>query len=326
MNPIAYAQTAFSSHKPRDLPPPADTSRYSKAIRWWRSEQLPWGIHFGDFRNLVSRSDRKELRTDHWMQPIEDAKFWRLCVQTSLNPKVFWKNMEANFLWLAMAVLFGFGVIWLSAKKLDAVTGDPIILALFVAPFTIYLFAKFKGRAVPYQAEKNVYFNRCTGMATFPNKENKPPVDIPFDEFDGYLYQFFQAQSGTTDYHLHIGHRYSPRGITVATFGNPAAVYQHWEFFQQFMDVSKPIPDIPQYEPYRHLDPTTAAYDQKHKRIPSFWQSQDDDTIVRIRDEVDDQVKAFDWNSIPYEGPYDAHRSPAGVASPRPGRKRLVPG
>jgi hypothetical protein len=37
------------------------------------------------------------------------------------------------------------------------------------------------------------------------------------------------------------------------------------------MDTSKPLPDLPEFEQVRHLDPTTKAYDKKTGRDPDYW-------------------------------------------------------
>ncbi|MCE0556303.1 hypothetical protein [Motilimonas sp. E26] len=46
-----------------------------------------------------------------------------------------------------------------------------------------------------------------------------------------------------------------------------------WDTLLRYMDVEQPLPDIPSLEPFRHLDPTTAAFDKagKRGRPDNFW-------------------------------------------------------
>ena len=44
-----------------------------------------------------------------------------------------------------------------------------------------------------------------------------------------------------------------------------------WHYLAQFMDKTRPLPDTPEHEATRHLDPTTAAYDKRVKRDSYYW-------------------------------------------------------
>lgn len=48
--------------------------------------------------------------------------------------------------------------------------------------------------------------------------------------------------------------------------------YIWWELLQSFMDVTNPLPDIPELEPLRPYDPTTIEWDRKNKRPKNFYQ------------------------------------------------------
>jgi hypothetical protein len=43
------------------------------------------------------------------------------------------------------------------------------------------------------------------------------------------------------------------------------------ELVNHFMDVSRPLPDIPELEPYRHLDSTTREWDKENSRLERLW-------------------------------------------------------
>lgn len=59
-----------------------------------------------------------------------------------------------------------------------------------------------------------------------------------------------------------------------------------WDFLQNYMDISQPLPDIPGLEEYRHLDPVTAEHDQRTGRPVDYWLNViDEDTLKQKMDE-----------------------------------------
>lgn len=115
--------------------------------------------------------------------------------------------------------------------------------------------------------------NRRTGMVShfsYPQKGQVVEQTAPFDEFDAYL-----CISGTRHgfvYDFILYHRYD--GWLVGLEGqvpikaNKEPYQEEWEFIQNYMDISKPLPEDPVLENYRHLDPVTKAYDQSTNRDP----------------------------------------------------------
>jgi hypothetical protein len=58
-----------------------------------------------------------------------------------------------------------------------------------------------------------------------------------------------------------------------------------WNFLLNYMDTSKPLPDLPEFEQVRHLDPTTKAYDKKTGRDPNYWRKMGDKGARKIAKE-----------------------------------------
>ena len=52
-----------------------------------------------------------------------------------------------------------------------------------------------------------------------------------------------------------------------------------WDFIQNYMDTSHPLPDAPLFEEHRHNDPTTAEHDKARSRNPRYWIDMDDETF-----------------------------------------------
>jgi hypothetical protein len=120
-------------------------------------------------------------------------------------------------------------------------------------------------------------FFRPSGMVKF-RIWREETFEAPFIEFDPYISCHVQPK-GTVSYKLQLRHRYSGWQTAVAEVHSTQKVelYAHWDELQRYMDVSKPLPDIPALEPYRQLDPTTAECDAagKRQRPADFWATLD---------------------------------------------------
>ena len=132
--------------------------------------------------------------------------------------------------------------------------------------------------------------NRRTGLVTLFDYDNNGEykkngtigeLTAPFYEFDAYL-ESAPDRQGSMNHVLCIAHRYRDIVINFSSLVNldnrwqmPCAL---WDFLQNYMDTSRPLPDLPRYEEFRHLDPITAAHDLKTGRNPRFWIDMDDAT------------------------------------------------
>jgi len=132
--------------------------------------------------------------------------------------------------------------------------------------------------------------NRRPGLVTvFDYKNNGEykkngtigELTAPFYEFDAYIVSAPDRQ-GTMNHVLCLAHRYRDIVIDFSCLVNlddrlqmPCAL---WDYLQNYMDTSRPLPELPRYEEFRHLDPTTAAHDLKTGRNPRFWIDMDDET------------------------------------------------
>ncbi|WP_415891623.1 hypothetical protein ACMXYN_09595 [Neptuniibacter sp. PT8_73] len=126
---------------------------------------------------------------------------------------------------------------------------------------------------------KHFTFSRSTGLVT-RYKNNKELYSHPFSEFDCYLVSSPNHQ-GILSYQLHLVHRYhryydSIPLHTFTTSEQPDELKRIWNLIQRYMDTSQPMPDVPELEPARAKDPTTAAWDAKNNRKPDYWFSMDD--------------------------------------------------
>lgn len=141
---------------------------------------------------------------------------------------------------------------------------------------------------------------RETGMVKV--KHNWSLMEYPFVEFDCHI-MHHPTSHGQILKTLTLYHRYKPEinlGLKVMPLGDGSdtSYYMAWEVVQRYMDVTQPLPDIPQLEAFRALDPTTVAFDKTHPREPEYW------TQMKVKQWKDSkekkalqkQIAGFNWN------------------------------
>ncbi|NTS78940.1 hypothetical protein HR060_19090 [Catenovulum sp. SM1970] len=94
--------------------------------------------------------------------------------------------------------------------------------------------------------------------------------------------------------------------------------YLFWEEVCRFMDNTKPLPDVPEYEEVRHLDPVTAAFDKDNGRPKRFWQDMSFEQQSKIEDELTSEAFnfAFDKPQAEITKPWEVW--PIDPAMPKP--------
>ncbi|WP_432210117.1 hypothetical protein [Marinobacter alkaliphilus] len=119
-------------------------------------------------------------------------------------------------------------------------------------------------------------FNRVTGQVKFALGKGRS-FEAPLVEFDAYVERV--VQRGGIFYRLMFVHRYTQKQFNKTSLSNIEAekteVLALWDMLQRYMDVTQPLPDMPRLEPFRHLDPVTAKYDQTTGRNPRYWRDLD---------------------------------------------------
>lgn len=127
--------------------------------------------------------------------------------------------------------------------------------------------------------------NRETGLVTvFKNPKKKKDAgqiewQSPFSEFDGYVNMGPTVQ-GLPMYYLVMVHRYKEQAMRMNLFlpasPNDETHKALWNFWQQYMDKTVPLPDIPLFEPERPLDPASTEEDRQTCRPPRYWRDMDE--------------------------------------------------
>ncbi|MGL4668062.1 MAG: hypothetical protein ACRCWR_09040 [Saezia sp.] len=131
-------------------------------------------------------------------------------------------------------------------------------------------------------------FNRRSGFVSklkyplFLGFKKPKVTKFPFTEMEGVICSRVTGSEVSSRYdELIFQHRFSSFSFTlrddckVLIFSQQTAA-DYWHFIQNYMDISKTLPDIPLFEKYRSKDPTSAEYDQNKHRKPDYWLNMDD--------------------------------------------------
>nr|WP_134331555.1 hypothetical protein [Pseudomonas sp. HS-2] len=118
-----------------------------------------------------------------------------------------------------------------------------------------------------------------------------------------YKRQVLPTRQGMPLYSLHLVHRYQPVAIDfMPLIGRQSSDKNSlalWDMWQNYMDISKPLPDIPVLEEFRQLDPVTAEYDRRTGRNPRHWRDMDDSTFKAAILAMQDRINQLDALSRP---------------------------
>ncbi|WP_199524376.1 hypothetical protein [Pseudoalteromonas sp. bablab_jr011] len=102
---------------------------------------------------------------------------------------------------------------------------------------------------------------------------------------------------------------------------NPIYCLLFWERLVRFMDNTKPLPDIPEYEGYRHLDPITAEFDKHNSRPEVYWRDMSFKQQTEIYDELYAEAYKIDWYN---DAPQPEITKPWQRWTPEPERKETL--
>ncbi|PPC75659.1 hypothetical protein C4K68_19370, partial [Pokkaliibacter plantistimulans] len=129
--------------------------------------------------------------------------------------------------------------------------------------------------------------NRRTGMVTVWHRfRRKVKACIPFSEW-GCVVEFnkFHLAVNTTYKTVLVctGPKKYRIDLVKLNDTDPKSLGEAerlWSFVQQYMDISKPLPDVPLWEFFRQLDPTTRAFDARRQRKRRLWRDMKQGTFM----------------------------------------------
>ncbi|SBR48057.1 hypothetical protein [Halomonas sp. HL-93] len=332
-----YAETAFRVDTiPRQAPPP-EKSTWKKLGSNLDVARLPWGNYIG-----VNPTDFEYEHTVGWFRSYQhmgdDYRKYNMINETRWSQVVdedislLYRFLRFWFVVISHGFSFigggGYFIVGLTvvASLLIAVpqlfTENPKLSVnlLIIPAWTIAfcgfatilrrLYEKYSIRF--YKRNKNwsddIAFCRRTGMVkSFQG-------NFPFYEFDAFI-EMSADMKGNQFHSLKVRHRYPqhsqdprnnlPLDYSFPADGSIAQLYAMWDMLGRYMDVSQPLPDIPRLEPFRHLDPTTKAFDEagKRGRPATYWRdlyaNASEKELKQLREEHRKLVDAAPWGSRP---------------------------
>ena len=289
-----YNDTAFNSQALRDLPAPRQTSGLSTVQKVIRTnpissrglqsrEYLSYTeLGFIELLNNTSKENLEEMK-----QSGHECQRW----PSLKNPKVVAQVIRNIFgFFFFGTVLTAVLVLLVRRFEFEAIYYSAVMLLI---PYSVYFLLGFGLKHNWFRDKNNILVNRRTGLVTFTWENQR--VSLPFDEFDVCM-PMGMRPSGSHDYYLRLVHKYSDRWLQAPAGRNTAwEVEQDWEFWQQYMDISQPLPDVPKMEPFRERDPVTAAWDQQHNRPKDYWKNMPMDKAEAMKAKSRQAAETFPW-------------------------------
>nr|WP_129591638.1 MULTISPECIES: hypothetical protein [unclassified Pseudomonas] len=325
-----YASTAHDSRRlPEQSPQVHDhAGRLCMRLPWGNTQEVAPLTFIEDDSPTELREEEEEERKNPGNRTRKQEKFHNACdhicyrqahasAWTQLLMHLWGLGRGFFFLGLGFWLLILFPIELLIAEKGNVLSG---MLATAYWIFPIPLACWLIGHIVVYRLPDHWVFtpskgplwelNRQTGMVTVfarkPGQFKKQGYDgdfiRPFHEFDAYVH-VLPTRQGMPLYSLHLVHRYQRVAIDfMPLIGRQSSDKNSlalWDMWQNYMDISKPLPDIPVLEEFRHLDPTTAEHDRRTGRNPRHWRDMDDSTFKAAIMAMQDRINRLEALSRP---------------------------
>src|SRR5690554_747089 len=335
MTPITYAAGAYTAAQ-AERPRPEENRQSQRFRLVTRGQRLPRRQPTRDLAPLVrglqmippEQLRDIERQPDHTPRPHDraqhplrmDEECLRYTSQTKRNfffGVIRGLGMVGFFLFLATGVLIQVG-LFIASWSDDRIGADHFIMmgqvigigcsvSLMAWGGANLIYRLFPNFAAGWQPGPLWELNRRTGQVTVfdtPVRHGNAwqvAHVLPFHEFDCYL-QSTPSHQGLPQFNLILAHYSREAHVAlVGMFGASSRIEQQaaWGMLQRYMDTSQPLPDTPQWEMFRSLDPTTLAHDRRSGRDPRYWRDMDDATFRRKMDEhqqvLSDTYRGLIW-------------------------------
>ncbi|SEP10622.1 hypothetical protein [Aquisalimonas asiatica] len=298
-----YADTAFTGSRPADLPPGQDLESMGYFDRKALGVRLPlvgpqcreftaeadYIMELSDYQRL-SRDEQEEL----WAQrQPHRCRMWA----SRADPLVVIASIGAVagfffFAFLAVPiplVLFG----GFTERVLE---GSVMAIGYYALPLAcIWFLCRLLVHSGWFTLKRDTRFYRDTGMVSLWAGRKVGRVELAFAEFEAFASPVSTAV-GTIRHRLGLIHRGT--GYSVGYPGAQVELWETqviWEAMQQFMDVSRPLPDIPEFDGTRHLDPVTAEHDRKSGRPHRYWLDMERSHASALHERARKAAGAYPW-------------------------------
>ncbi|MEQ5837593.1 hypothetical protein [Marinobacter sp. NFXS9] len=281
--------------------------------------RLPWGrteeVAPLSFRNRFSpdvlrkiEKKPKGFESVEFHQRIDHEKYrhampafrTRLLLFAESLGGFFFKFLTPLFLILYLVALTAF-----DSDEWGSVINEtiPLVMGLIFVPLLLnkipwFLFKAIPGWIIRPSKGPKWELNRRTGLVTAYHHDSKGSSEeeqAPFYEFDAYLTNEM-IPPGQVVHTLYLVHRYRPILLPIGNLIGKTTgeeCFALWDMFQNFMDTSRPLPDIPLWEEFRSKDPVTAEHDRQTGRPARYWRDMDDEIWKQKESEMMSKVRSL---------------------------------
>jgi len=298
-----YAPTAYDSRRD-GLPPDAREAEggdtiLGRSMRKYalhgRGMQCREYLATSDLRVIPLLNEDSEETREMFREPYHAHLVWA----TLRNPKVLVEGlMSVMMIWIVVSILTLSLLLFPLAALDDGIVEafSEMWLAALILIGGPYLLRKLGRLAIDrgwVKDKHDVIFDRRTGHVelTWKGKRER----IRFVELEAGM-RHVVGYAGNVRYHLFLYHRATgryvqdPRGCE-----EPWEVEVEWECLQQFMDVSRPLPELPRSEPFRARDPVTAEHDRRVGRPAEYWKHVDEAEAQEMHARAREAAKSYPW-------------------------------
>jgi hypothetical protein len=206
-----------------------------------------------------------------------------------------------------MSIIF-FGV-WLYSQFTSTPESFPFWFVLPAIGFNIF-FLNFRPILARYiLPRREVYFDRINQTVSFTwsvdnaQKNEHGHATFPFSEMEAFYAKANHSQGHGVTHAMYVAHK--DYGNHAGAFSeirvkdnpqNPNYCRYTWERVVRFMDLSKPLVDSPEIEPFRHLDPVTRDFDKQNNRPEKYWRLMSYKQMQQIEEKLDNDIYRFNFD------------------------------
>lgn len=297
MTERAYAETAYRGDDP--VPRRREGERTIP-----RSEEIPYrGVECGEFVAPCDDEDHRLLTSDkpkyRWGRKLSrKARGVIWAGADNINMFVYLAHFFCFFVGFAVLISIALGaVIRPEFQMLTSSESIPFYAFGSGAILLGVLLRKLLWSGwLPLGSM--LVFDRASGMLR--DRTWGKVTSYPFRDFVPVINQVF-VQAGGVSYRLLLVHRHEKLFFacpgTLSSARESWKVFLEWEYIQQYMDITKPIPDIPDLECLRQDDPVTRAWDAKHHRPADFWAGMSEGRFRGLQRRAARAARRFPWGA-----------------------------
>ena len=156
---------------------------------------------------------------------------------------------------------------------------------------------------------REVYFDRLNQTVSFTwsvdnaQKNEHGHATFRFSEIEAFYAKANHSQGHGVTHAMYVAHKdYSNHAGAFSEIRvkdnpqNPNYCRYTWERVVRFMDLSKPLVDSPEIEPFRHLDPLTRDFDKQNNRPEKFWRLMSYKQMQQIEEKLDNDIYRFNFD------------------------------